>query len=89
MRIAVKDNESVIASEGKFGVGAATAERLLRQASGLGPVPYGISFHVGSQKLTPHAWRQAIGVSGEIMRRLEVDDIRLAMVDVGGGFAAR
>jgi ornithine decarboxylase len=58
-------------------------------ARDLGLVPYGLTFHVGSQCTTPSAWRSALAVAGRLMHRLAEDGIILRMVDLGGGFPAR
>jgi ornithine decarboxylase len=80
--------QSSVASEGKFGVDADTVERLALEARGLGLNPYGLTFHVGSQMLDPNAWRQPLKTCGQIMNRLREHDIKLKMIDVGGGFPA-
>jgi ornithine decarboxylase len=87
-RLAVEDKASVVPSEGKFGVSATAVEHLLRRAAELGLRPYGLAFHVGSQKTEPQAWAAAIGECAGIMRRLEADGIPLQMLDIGGGFTA-
>src|ERR1700754_1924276 len=50
-----QNGDSIVASEGKFGVPAEQAVRLLSDASQLGLVSYGLAFHVGSQMLRPEA----------------------------------
>jgi len=89
VRLAVANGASQVASEGKFGVDADTAVRLLHQAVRFGLEPYGLTFHVGSQMLDPGAWERAIDLSAGVMRTLDADGIRLTMLDMGGGFPAR
>ncbi len=88
-RLAVEDRDSLVSSEGKFGVDPTTTAQLLEEARRLGLVPYGLAFHVGSQKLSPDAWSQAIETCAGIMRRLKTAGIKLKMLNIGGGFAAR
>ena len=66
--------------------------KLARYAPGsavLGLDPYGLAFHVGSQMMNPKAWDGPIRQCAQIMTTLANDGIRLAMLDVGGGFPAR
>jgi ornithine decarboxylase len=43
----------------------------------------GLCFHVGSQMLDPLAWRQALALTGEVIRDAGV---AVDVIDVGGGF---
>ena len=78
-----------VGDQGKFGVQPGQAVELARLASSLGLNPYGLAFHVGSQSMDPTAWDGPIRQCGEIMTALDACGIRLAMLDVGGGFPAR
>jgi ornithine decarboxylase len=89
VRLCTAPADSAVPSEGKFGVDAATARALLGRAVTLGLRPYGITFHVGSQMTDPTAWANAIERAGELMSALLGDGIRLALLDLGGGFPAR
>jgi ornithine decarboxylase len=80
---------SGVPSEGKFGVDASQAHRLLSDASAMGLRPYGLTFHVGSQMTRPAAWAEAILEAGDLISHLAEDGIRLSMLDIGGGFPAR
>ncbi|MEV7013770.1 type III PLP-dependent enzyme [Streptosporangium sp. NPDC051022] len=80
---------SVVPSEGKFGVSKEEVVRLLTEAERSGLHPHGIAFHVGSQMTDPHAWDAPIRDAAEIMERLAEKGIRIAMLDIGGGFPAR
>jgi ornithine decarboxylase len=88
VRLAVAPAASEVPSEGKFGVDAETAGRLLRAAVDTGLRPWGIAFHVGSQMTDPGAWTAPIRASADLMRDLQRDGIRLAALDIGGGFPA-
>lgn len=73
----------------KFGCQLDMALDLLILAKDLGLVPYGISFHVGSQQHDIGAWDAAIGKAKMIFERLkEEDGIALKMINMGGGFPA-
>jgi ornithine decarboxylase len=62
---------------------------LLILAKQLGLVPYGVSFHVGSQQRDIDVWDAAIAKVKVIFERLkEEDGIVLQMINMGGGFPA-
>jgi len=71
---------------GKFGCSPDEAVDLVRRMPGLGLVPYGLTFHVGSQAVHAGAWSRAIATCGVIMRRLDEDGVRLRLLDLGGGY---
>jgi ornithine decarboxylase len=89
VRLGVDDSNSVFPLSRKFGTGVDEAFDLMLLALDLGLRPYGITFHVGSQCGNPRAWRQAIAASGRLVARLARADIRIGMLDLGGGFPAR
>ncbi|MBJ7538173.1 type III PLP-dependent enzyme [Marinomonas transparens] len=73
----------------KFGCRPDMAMDLLILAKQLGLIPYGVSFHVGSQQRDIGAWDAAIASVKVIFERLkEEDDIELQMINMGGGFPA-
>ncbi|MAL98729.1 type III PLP-dependent enzyme [Hydrocarboniclastica marina] len=73
----------------KFGCQSDMAMDLLILARDLGLVPYGVSFHVGSQQREIGAWDAALGKVKVIFERLkEEDGIELKMINMGGGFPA-
>ncbi len=88
IRIAVAPAVSDVPSEGKFGVDPDEAIRLLIAAVDAGLQPWGLTFHVGSQMTDPQAWVAPIRDSAMIMERLLPLGIRLAVLDIGGGFPA-
>jgi ornithine decarboxylase len=88
VRLATGGHDSVVPSEGKFGVDVASARDLLRLARELGLTPYGVTFHMGSQTLHPEAMKRPLDDVGVLLAALRRDGIRLHMVDVGGGFPA-
>jgi ornithine decarboxylase len=73
----------------KFGCTPDMAVDLLRQARDLGLEPYGVSFHVGSQQTDLAQWDSAVGRAARMFAQLAKADIKLSMVNIGGGFPAR
>ncbi|UTY30608.1 type III PLP-dependent enzyme [Treponema putidum] len=73
----------------KFGCHPDMAYDLCIQARDSGLIPYGISFHVGSQQRDIGQWNDAIAKTKYLMDSLEEEeDIKLEMVNMGGGFPA-
>lgn len=73
----------------KFGCQTDMAIDLLILAKELGLVPYGVSFHVGSQQRDISVWDAAIAKVKVIFERLRDEDgIELKMINLGGGFPA-
>lgn len=87
-RLATIAHDSVVPSEGKFGIDAAGAAELLRLARDLSLIPYGVTFHMGSQSLAPSALERPLDDCARVMTELAASGIRLQMVDIGGGFPA-
>jgi ornithine decarboxylase len=82
VRVAVPAKNSKIPLQRKFGIAGAKAARLLvkaRQAAR----ELGITFHVGSQTVTPDAYVMALQEVGKLIGKAGVVVERL---DVGGGF---
>jgi ornithine decarboxylase len=67
-----------------FGAQPSVAAELLQAVERTGCAA-GLAFHVGSQCLSPAAYRQGIGLAGDIAERAGV---RVGYLDVGGGFPA-
>jgi ornithine decarboxylase len=88
IRLAVSPAASDVPSEGKFGVEPDEAVRLLLAAVDAGLQPWGLTFHVGSQMTDPRAWTAPIHEVAMIMERLAPLGVRLAALDIGGGFPA-
>jgi ornithine decarboxylase len=72
----------------KFGCHAEMAIDLLLKARRLGLWPAGVSFHVGSQQIDPHAWNKPIATAGEIFRACAARNLALHLLNLGGGFPA-
>jgi len=73
----------------KFGCEADMARDLLVAARDKGLVPYGVSFHVGSQQRDLGQWDVAVGRTAMLFTELSERGINLRMINVGGGFPAR
>ena len=85
VRVACASTFSEISLEGKFGAPWSEAPALIRRARQMADT-LGISFHPGSQSMSPAAYSQALrSVSQQIVRAAAMVDI----VDVGGGFPSR
>ena len=69
---------------GKFGASVEEAVSLLNEVNNVG-CKAALSFHVGSQCYDPRAYRTALTMVDEIMRRAGTPIVAL---DVGGGFPA-
>jgi ornithine decarboxylase len=85
-RAVVDDSGSVFKLSGKFGTPKENIPALLVRARNLGLVPWGVSFHVGSQALNPHAWAEAIESLKSIIEELEKEHISIEILNIGGGF---
>jgi ornithine decarboxylase len=82
VRISVPATNSKIPLERKFGIIGARAAKLLVKTRQVAK-ELGITFHVGSQTATPHAYSNAL----EEVRKLIVKaGVLVDRVDVGGGF---
>lgn len=73
----------------KFGAHPDTIYKLIKLAKRLGLVPYGISFHVGSQQRDIGQWDNAIALVKYLFDALKADGITLSCVNLGGGFPAQ
>jgi ornithine decarboxylase len=73
----------------KFGCVPEMAVSVLSHAHRLGLTAKGVSFHVGSQQCDLNAWNRAIKEARSIFIRLEEQGIRLALLNMGGGFPTR
>jgi ornithine decarboxylase len=73
----------------KFGCEPAYAADILELAHKRGLVPYGISFHVGSQQHNVQAWDRALASTAAVFRTCAERGVTLSMVNLGGGFPAR
>lgn len=73
----------------KFGISKDEAIRLLILAKSLKLVPFGLSFHVGSQCYNEKRWSVALEKCLWVYKGLEKQGIRLDMLNLGGGFPVK
>lgn len=70
----------------KFGCESQMAIQILKKSKQLGLIPYGVSFHVGSQQHDIKSWFSALMQSKYIFDKLNKDNIKLQCINMGGGF---
>jgi ornithine decarboxylase len=83
VRLAVPGEGALLTLTGKFGTVPDEAVDLLRRAKTIARAT-GITFHVGSQCLSPIAFDRAIAIAAEVIDAVDGVD----HLDVGGGFPA-
>jgi ornithine decarboxylase len=72
----------------KFGCHPKAALTLLLAAAKLGLIPYGISFHVGSQQRAVWQWYEALNSVSEIFAAAKKKGLKLELINMGGGLPA-
>jgi len=85
VRLAVPNEGSDWPLSGKFGVDPVTAVEILEYARSKGLIPYGITFHVGSQCNNLRNWFLAVKLTAEAWNRARQKGIRLKLLNIGGG----
>lgn len=88
VRASVSDAGSVFKFSEKFGADMENVPHLLTHAKDIGLIPYGISFHVGSQAGNPMAWANAIENIRKPMEELKEKGIEIEVLNIGGGYPA-
>ncbi|MFA6525443.1 MAG: type III PLP-dependent enzyme [Patescibacteria group bacterium] len=73
----------------KFGAHPDLTFHLAKDIQRLGLIPYGVSFHVGSQQREIGQWDNAIAQTKYLFEALESEGIKLQMINLGGGLPAR
>jgi ornithine decarboxylase len=73
----------------KFGCEPSMATAVLDHARLFGLVPWGVSFHVGSQQANTGAWDGALASAAQIFADMAERGVELGMVNLGGGFPTR
>ncbi|MDQ3089919.1 MAG: type III PLP-dependent enzyme [bacterium] len=86
IRERVNDTDSVFKFSEKFGTDHSGIVSLLSKARDLGLIPYGISFHVGSQSSNPMAWAHALLNLQDVLEQLRINNINIEIINLGGGF---
>jgi ornithine decarboxylase len=82
VRIATPLGGALLELSSKFGTTPDDAARLLKRVAEAGAMPC-ITFHVGSQCLSPFSYAQAIEMA---RRTAALSGVEIAALDVGGGF---
>ncbi len=72
----------------KFGCAAAALPDLLNHAGAVGLVPYGLSFHVGSQTRKPEFWEPVLDQVAPLWHAAIAAGHDLQLLNLGGGFPA-
>ena len=85
-RVSVNDSGSVFKFSEKFGTNVDNLIPLMERARDLNLIPYGISFHVGSQASNLHAWANAIKEIRTKLEQLQKLGIEVQALNLGGGF---
>lgn len=89
LRLLVDNHGSHWPLNDKFGASASEAVSLLIKSRELNLIPYGLTFHVGSQCLRVENWRSALKVCHEVWQESKKKDINLQMLNLGGGIPVR
>ena len=82
VRLAIPNTYAELALTEKFGISLETAPALIRAVRDVA-AHAGVCFHVGSQCMHPDAYRLAIRLAKQVIKRAEV---KIDSFDVGGGF---
>ncbi len=89
IRVEVDNTGSGWPLAGKFGATEAEAVPLLALAASKGLVPYGLTFHVGSQCDHLSSWRAALEKCSRIWKASAEQGMPLTLLNLGGGIPAR
>ncbi|MEK6938769.1 MAG: type III PLP-dependent enzyme [Nanoarchaeota archaeon] len=73
----------------KFGAHPEMIHKLIVEAVKMSIVPYGLSFHVGSQQRDVGQWDLALAICHDVFEEVEKDGIKLQVLNIGGGFPAK
>jgi len=73
----------------KFGAHPDLVYKLIIETNKKNLIPYGLSFHVGSQQRDIGQWDNAIAFCKYIMDGLKTEGIRLQALNLGGGFPTK
>ncbi|WP_298225725.1 type III PLP-dependent enzyme [Acidocella sp.] len=88
-RLAVRNEGAEWPLSKKFGTTLEKARELMLAAPGLGLVPHGLSFHVGSQQTGTLAYELAIAEAAMLFTDLKDAGLPMSMLNLGGGFPVR
>ena len=88
IRVIVDVSEADWPLSRKFGCTSGKVLGLLDLARGLGLVPHGLSFHVGSQTREARMWTGTLDQVAAIWHRARAAGFDLRLLNIGGGFPA-
>lgn len=86
IRVLVENSQAEWPLSRKFGCSTQMALSLLHKAKSLGLIPYGLSFHVGSQTRHPEMWFDCLEMISRIWHVAIHQGINLSLLNIGGGF---
>ncbi len=87
LRVSFRSDTAKVDLSRKFGCAPEQVPELVHQAAELGVHVRGLSFHVGSQSLTPDAHVDAIKRCAALIAKIEQRENRpMDVLDIGGGF---
>ena len=84
VRLVAQLGGALLEMSSKYGCGPQDAAKLLQRVASAGAAPC-LTFHVGSQCLSPFSYAQAIEIA---QRTVALSGVEIAALDVGGGFPA-
>lgn len=88
IRVIVDNPEADWPLSRKFGCASDKVMQLLERSRVLGLVPYGLSFHVGSQTREARMWTGTLDQVAAIWARAQDEGFDLQLLNIGGGFPA-
>ena len=86
VRLGFRSKDAIVDLSRKFGAQPETGISLIQEAERLGLNVRGISFHVGSQNLSPYIYTDAIRFCRDVFDACAAENIHLDTLDIGGGF---
>jgi ornithine decarboxylase len=89
VRQRVDDRSSSFPLSSKFGAEPDAAGELLERGASSGLIPFGVTFHVGSQCADVRAWARAVAQLRPLMEQRRRRGSPLQLLDLGGGFPAQ
>jgi ornithine decarboxylase len=84
VRLVAQLGGALLEMSSKYGCGPEEAAKLLKRVKTAGAQPC-LTFHVGSQCLSPFSYAQAIEIA---QRTINLSGVEIAALDIGGGFPA-
>lgn len=90
LRLRVPNTGSMVELSSKFGADPGEAVDLITEATDLGLIVEGLSFHVGSQCTNFDNYIQALAISADIISEAETrTGQKIRILDIGGGFPVK